>query len=194
MTEIATPKSFEEIDPDVLRTQALEDWAVDVKPSDSLKKVVKALEDAGVFWDDYAGRYGYAVVNTLDAPDSVDAITEPAPVVTNAPAAVVAETNVIERVAEPVRAERPVEEVGRASVPQYAPEPTVVYAAAPVVEQNVQYLVKMERPNERYQHGKYVWTKRHPYALVDGKDLEAVLRHEPGFRQAYPSEASEFYS
>jgi hypothetical protein len=199
-SEIETPKGFEDIDAKVLRTQAVEDWAVDVKPSDSLKKVVKALEDAGVFWEDYADRYGYSVVNTLDAPDSVDHIAEPA-----APAAtqfdptaantgtLAAEHDVTQRTPEPTRAEKPVSEPTR-GLPQYASEPTIAYAQAPVVEQNVQYLVKMERPNERYQHGKYTWTKRHPYALVDGKDLEAVLRHEPGFRQAYPSEAAEFYS
>lgn len=186
MTEIDTPKGFEDIDPDVLRRQAVEDWAVDVKPSDSLKKVVKALEDGGVFWEDYADRYGYTIANTLDEADSVEPISEPT--TTSAPAAVVTETNVIDRTPEPTRKEKAVTEADRRP-----PTSQVVYAQAPTVEPDVQYLVKMERPNERYQHGKYVWTKRHPYALVDGKDLENVLRHEPGFRQAWPSEAAEFY-
>lgn len=171
MTETVT--SFEDIDPDVLRRQAVEDWAVEVKPSDSLKKVVKALEDAGVFWDDYAERYGIGIENTLDDVDSVEAV----------------EGAVVGRTAEPTRAEKPVTDVDRG-----LPRPNIAYAAPVEVDPNLQYLVKMERPNERYSHGKYTWTKRHPYALVDAKDFEAILRHEPGFRQAYPSEAAEFYS
>lgn len=186
MTEIDTPKGFEDIDPDVLRRQAVEDWAVEVKPSDSLKKVVKALEEGGVFWDDYAERYGYGYsqVNDLDAPASVDAIGESAPT----------EGAVIGRGTEPTRLEKPVTEIDRGLPRAPAPAPNIAYATAPVVDPNLQYLVKMERPNERYSHGKYTWTKRHPYALVDAKDFENILRHEPGFRQAYPSEAAEFYS
>lgn len=173
MTEIDAPKGFEDIDPDVLRRQAVEDWAVEVKPSDSLKKVVKALEEGGVFWDDYAERYGFGIENTLDDVDSVDSV----------------EGAVIERAPEPTRSEKPVTEVDRG-----LPKSKIAFAAEPAVDAEVQYLVKMERDNQRYQHGKYTWTKRHPYALVDGKDLEKVLKHEPGFRQAYPSEAAEFYS
>lgn len=176
-----TVTSFEDIDPDLLRRQAVEDWAVEVKPSDSLKKVVAALDKAGVDWDMYAERYGYGYtqVNDLDAPASVDAVAEPAPT----------EGAVVGRATEPTRVEKPVTEVDRG-----LPRPQIAYAAEPERDPEIQYLVKMERDNQRYSHLKYTWTKRHPYALVDGKDLENVLKHEPGFRQAYPSEASEFYS
>lgn len=170
MTE--TPQGFEDIDPKVLRTQAVEDWAVEVKPSDSLKKVVKAFEDAGVFWDDYAERYGYNIVNTLDEPDSVEEVGE---------------LTVEERTPEPTRAEKPVADVKRTT-------PRVQVAQPVAAQGDVPYLIKMDRANIKYQVGKYTFTKEHPYALVDPADVEFVLTHEPGFRQALPSEVSEFYA
>lgn len=189
MSEV-TPTKFEDIDADLLRRQAVEDWAVDVKPSDSLKKVVKAFEDAGVYWEDYAEKYGYDLppqVNTLDEPDTIENVT-PAP--SPARASVVDETDTIQRTPEPTRREQPVNEF----VDRSPARPQIAYAAPAQVEPGQQYLVKMERENVAYQFGKYKWTKAHPYALVDAKDYERVLRHEPGFRQAYPSEVAEFYS
>jgi len=170
MTE--TPKGFEDIDPNILRTQALEDWAVDVKPTDSLKKVIAALEEGGVFWEDYAERYGYNIENTLDEADSV----------------------------EPVLVEREVEvsKGGAVTVTdmQADDQPVqIITAQPPAVAPNQKYLVKMVPPreNERYDVLRYTFTKKHPYALVDSQDVEYVLTHEPGFRQALPSEVQEFY-
>jgi hypothetical protein len=171
------PTKFEEVDADVLRKQAVEDWAVDVKPTDSLKKVVKALDEAGVDWDTYAERYGYDLPDTgesLDGPDTIENVSQAA---------------VAARTPEPQRATQPFIENARRTPPK-----NIAYAAAPAVEPDVQYLVKMERPNVSYQVRGYRFTKEHPFALVSGSDLEYVLRHEPGFRQAYPSEAQEFYS
>lgn len=197
MTE--NPTKFEDIDPDVLRRQAVEDWAVEVKPSDSLKKVLKALDDAGIDWDIYADKYGYGFTqdaSDLDAPSSVEPIATPAPAPTQG--AVAPQHDVNQRVPEPQRAGAAVTaasmQAGYEPAPAAAPAQPVILTAQPLpVQEEAKYLVKMERANERYSHGKYTWTKKHPYALVDAKDFEAVLRHEPGFRQAYPSELQEFY-
>ncbi len=195
MTE--TPTSFEQIDPDVLRRQAVEDWAVEVKPADSLKKVIKALDDAGIDWDIYAEKYGHTYVqdaSDLDAPSSVQGVeAPPAAPPRTAPAP---ETNTANRVPEPQRAGDVVTfanmQAGTEALPT-APQ-VVMAPQAPAIVPGVQYIVKMERPNTRYTHGKYTWTRQHPYCLVDAADFERILRHEPGFRQAYPCEAAEFYS
>ena len=184
------PTKFEDIDADVLRRQAVEDWAVEVKPSDSLKKVIKALEDGGVYWEDYAEKYGYNApqVNTLDEPDTIENVAAPvaaAPSVYDPSAAntgtLAAEHDTSNRITEPNR-------------PIAQPAPVAPRVQQPIVaDGEVPYLVKMERPNVRYVVRGYVFTKEHPYALVAPKDFEYVVRHEPGFRQAYPSELAEFY-
>lgn len=57
------------------------------------------------------------------------------------------------------------------------------------------YLVKMTRENPLYQVGPYKFTKTHPYALVEGKDLRSLMEHEGGgFRQAYPDEIEDYYN
>lgn len=56
------------------------------------------------------------------------------------------------------------------------------------------YLIKMERENPYFEVGKYVFTKDHPYAIVDAEDVNVILRQEQGFRQALPDEIEEFYS
>lgn len=61
----------------------------------------------------------------------------------------------------------------------------------PVAEQ-APYLIKMERENPYYEVGRYKFTYDNPYALVDARDANRVLR-EPGFRQAYPDELDSFY-
>lgn len=55
------------------------------------------------------------------------------------------------------------------------------------------YLIKMERDNILYETRGYRFTRENPYALVDPKDAEYILRVEDGFRQAWPSELEEFY-
>jgi hypothetical protein len=176
MTE--KPQSFDEVDIDLLIQTAVEDWAVDVKPSDSRKVVVKALEDGGVDWEEYAGHYGY-----LDSEEE----TPPEPVV-------------IERTPEPIRQgavatlSNPVTE-DQLPTRNAAPAKPVVRTAQPLqTEEGVPYLVKMERSNPLYQTRGHTFTKDHPYALVSGEDLEWIMKHEKGFRQALPSEAREFYS
>lgn len=144
------PTSFEEVDLDLLIKQATEDWAVDAKPSDSRKVVIKKLGESGVDWNTYSEHYGFG--------------------------------------AEPVPEAE--EEVAVA-----APKRVKVVGAEPLEpDEEIKYLVKMDRENVSYQVGNYTFTDKHPYALVDGADLDYVLTHEPGFRQARPSEVQEFYS
>lgn len=56
-----------------------------------------------------------------------------------------------------------------------------------------QFLIKMTRDNPLFVTRGYKFTKEHPYALVKAKDVEYILQHEDGFRQAFPSELAEFY-
>lgn len=67
----------------------------------------------------------------------------------------------------------------------------------PNLTTNQQWLVKMERQNPLFEvHGPsgkmHKFTQDHPYVLMDAVDAEVVLR-EDGFRQAYPSEVSDYY-
>jgi hypothetical protein len=54
------------------------------------------------------------------------------------------------------------------------------------------YLVKMDRENPYFEIGRYTWTKDHPYALVDSKDVSVVLS-ENGLRIATPDELKDYY-
>lgn len=88
------------------------------------------------------------------------------------------------------------------------PPPTVLVAEVPVVEQEVEiitaqpinptatqkYLIRMDRDNVRFDIRGYKFTKEHPYALVDAKDVDAIVDGEKGFRMARPSEVEDFYS
>lgn len=87
------------------------------------------------------------------------------------------------------------EQINAPAVPQGVvpqEEVKIITKEAPVVTEK--YLVKMTRLNPLYQIGKYSFTKDHPYALVDGKDLQVVLEEHEGFRQAYPDEIEDFYN
>ena len=55
-------------------------------------------------------------------------------------------------------------------------------------------LVKMERPNFRYDILGYTFTKDHPFLTMDEKDAQKIFDLEDGFRLATPREAQEFYS
>ena len=170
---MTTPTSFKEVDPKFLRQTAVEDWAVEVKTTDSLKKVIEKLEEAGVFWEDYAAKYEYTVESTLDEPDSVEPV-------------------VVEREVEATR-EGDVVSVTKTETVE-APAPA--FLVAEPVQAALPSLVKMipPRQNVRYDVRGYTFTKEHPYALVKPQDLEYVLTHEEGFRVALPSEAQEFYN
>ena len=54
-------------------------------------------------------------------------------------------------------------------------------------------LIKMDRPNARYEIRGYRFTKDHPYVVVDAADADALL-HVYGFRQATPEEVENYYS
>ena len=72
--------------------------------------------------------------------------------------------------------------------------PDEIVVAAPLVQKNAKYLIKMVRENVRYDTRGYTFTQEHPYALLDKDDAQFVLENEKGFRQATPSELEEFYS
>lgn len=139
------PTGFAELKIDELIRSAVEDFAVEAAPSDSRKKVLAALEEAGVTWSDYVAQHPEV------APE--EAVVEAKP-----------DPNTVIRTAEPI-------------------------ATAPAEK----YLVKMTRDNVLYETRGYRFTSAHPYALVEGEDLEYILAKEDGFRQAFPSELQEFY-
>lgn len=64
----------------------------------------------------------------------------------------------------------------------------------PIVEkQPEQILVRMTRENRSYQFGPYKFTHDHPFVAMPVADAEVLFKQE-GFRQAFPSEAAEYYS
>lgn len=79
-------------------------------------------------------------------------------------------------------------ETADAEVPQ---EVEIITAEA--LPKTQKYLVKMNRENDRYQTRGYNFTKEHPYALVDPKDIDYILEKEIGFAMATPRELEEFY-
>ncbi len=96
-----------------------------------------------------------------------------------------------EKYAEIAAQEQAVQEAALAATP--------VVAVVPVVEETPDYvasaqpwLIKMVRENPHYEIGRYKFTDEHPYVLVLADDVEAVLSID-GFRQAKPSELSEYY-
>lgn len=98
------------------------------------------------------------------------------------------------------------------------PEPTVVVAAdvtaAPIVVEEVTpmvapqvrtktpevvstedtYLVKMNRDNPYFEFGRYKFTQKNPYNIMDAESTTRILKEEEGFAIAGPDELAEFYS
>ena len=73
--------------------------------------------------------------------------------------------------------------------------PVRVRTAEPVsYEAGDRLLVKMERENPVFEVQGYRFTSNHPYALMTPEAAESLMRSEPGFRQALPSELADFYS
>lgn len=168
MTEKNLPTQFRELGVAELRRSAVEDFAVDVKSTDNKETALAALAEAGVTWADYVAQHPEVapVVDKQKAPENV--IKNPN--ATN-PDNLSVGASVEEEVVVPViRVQEPV-------------------TAAPTDK----FLVKMTRDNPRFDTRGYTFTQTHPYALVDGSDLEYILTKEDGFRQALPSELQEFY-
>jgi hypothetical protein len=62
------------------------------------------------------------------------------------------------------------------------------------IEQNSDtVLVRMTRPNFRYDIMGHTFTKDHPFVAMTEKDAQAIFDKEEGFRLATPKEAQEFY-
>lgn len=61
-------------------------------------------------------------------------------------------------------------------------------------ESQQKYLIKMERQNPLFEFGKYRFTQERPFHVMPADVAEKLLRTETGFRQAFPSEAEEFFS
>lgn len=55
-------------------------------------------------------------------------------------------------------------------------------------------LIKMERKNPTYQTFGIVFTREHPYAVVNEELARMIIDVEDGFRIASPSEVKAFYS
>lgn len=55
-------------------------------------------------------------------------------------------------------------------------------------------LVRMTRPNFRYDILGYTFTKDHPFVAMREKEAQQIFDKEEGFRLATPKEAQEFYS
>lgn len=78
-------------------------------------------------------------------------------------------------------------------------EPVVTEPVNVVVAENIKptskdaYLIKMVRDNPLYEAYGYRFTSAHPYALVSAAVADKLLTVEDGFRQATPSELSEYY-
>lgn len=54
-------------------------------------------------------------------------------------------------------------------------------------------LVRMTRPNFRYDIMGHTFTKDHPFVAMTEKDAQSIFDKEEGFRLATPKEAQEFY-
>jgi hypothetical protein len=55
-------------------------------------------------------------------------------------------------------------------------------------------LVRMTRPNFRYDILGHTFTKDHPFVVMSENDAQEIFDKEEGFRIATPREAQEFYS
>ena len=55
-------------------------------------------------------------------------------------------------------------------------------------------LVRMTRPNFRYDIIGHTFTKEHPFVAMNEEDAQTIFDKEEGFRLATPKEVQEFYS
>lgn len=56
-----------------------------------------------------------------------------------------------------------------------------------------QLLVRMTRPNFRYDILGYTFTKDHPFVAMKEEDAQKIFDKEEGFRLATPKEVQDFY-
>lgn len=55
-------------------------------------------------------------------------------------------------------------------------------------------VLKMERPNGRFDIRGYTFTKEHPFRPVTEEDADWIVTHEFGFRRATTEEVADYYS
>jgi hypothetical protein len=156
--------SLESLDKQTLYRTLVEDFAVDVKPTDSKKVLLAAAAEDGVSWEMYKKAYPDTEVEE----EVINVEATPAVVVVPDPAGAVAE----EVPAAPVIRTR-TEEVNTSSQDMY--------------------LIKMERENPYYEFRGYKFTQDHPFAVMPAADADSILKNENGFSIATPSEANEYY-
>lgn len=71
---------------------------------------------------------------------------------------------------------------------------TVTKTEAKPVKQEDMVLVKMTRPNFRYDIMGHTFTKEHPFVAMDKDTAQAIFDKEEGFVVATPAEVREFYN
>lgn len=162
------PKDFSDLDAKELYRSAVEDFALPVEADDNKKVLLAAFVEGGVTFDDYIEQHPEA------GPDEEDKAAAGREVETTRPGSVIT----LEK------------EVKGLSVSE---EPKVVVQEPVKVNPSDQYLIKMVRDNPLFEVRGYKFTSAHPYALVSADDAQHILEFEDGFRQALPSELSEFY-
>lgn len=57
-----------------------------------------------------------------------------------------------------------------------------------------QVLVRMTRPNHRYDIQGHTFTKDHPFVAMKEEDAQKIFDKEEGFRLATPKEVQDFYN
>jgi len=67
-------------------------------------------------------------------------------------------------------------------------------AEAKPIKQEDLVLVKMTRPNFRYDIMGHTFTKEHPFVAMDKDTAQAIFDKEEGFVMATPAEVQEFYN
>jgi hypothetical protein len=63
----------------------------------------------------------------------------------------------------------------------------------PKAEVKDQVLIRMTRPNYRYDIQGYTFTKEHPFVAMKEEDAQKIFDKEEGFRLATPKEVQDFY-
>jgi uncharacterized protein (DUF2126 family) len=155
--------SFETLEKDELYRVLVEDFAVNVKPTDSKKVLLAAATEDGVTWEMYKKAY----------PD-----TEPV---------------VEEVVAQPVVTTGDIKGATADEVPVATPRIRTRAASEVQAESPDLYLIKMDRENLYFEFRGYKFTKDHPFAVMPAADADRILKNEDGFSIASPSEANEYY-
>lgn len=74
-----------------------------------------------------------------------------------------------------------------------APEPQAKFDPKKEISED-DVLVKMTRPNFRYDIIGFTFTKEHPFVAMNKEKAQAIFDKEEGFRLANPKEVQEFYS